>query len=237
VPDDVRDIRGTIVRGPDGKKLGKVDDVIFDHDPMEIRYVVVGSGGWSKDPTFLLPSDSVSADEDHDDGLATEGTRQQIDNAPRYDKKSLGSEELWKKFEQEFTKYGEEDPVMYIKGSDRIIVPPDAAVPAQASSGGQGNRESDAYEPTAADLFPQRISDVFSDLGPRPGKVTLRPKSVARAEGAAAGVTLLKPRWWDSFEEYLRLNKSDIARDVDHRGRNARWREQAFMGELRLRDY
>lgn len=104
VPGDVRDIRGTIVRRPDGVKLGKVDDVIFDRHPNEIRYVVVDSGGWSKDPTFLLPADSVSA-HDHDDGPATEATRQQIDNAPQYDKKSLQSDEVWKKFEEEFTKY------------------------------------------------------------------------------------------------------------------------------------
>jgi len=40
---DIRDIRGTPIRGSDGAKLGKVDDVIFDHDTMEIGYLV---GGW-----------------------------------------------------------------------------------------------------------------------------------------------------------------------------------------------
>ena len=41
VPEDLHDIRGTIVRGPEGQKLGKVNDVIFDHDTMEIRYLVL----------------------------------------------------------------------------------------------------------------------------------------------------------------------------------------------------
>jgi hypothetical protein len=66
---------------------------------------------------------------------------------------------------------------------------------------------------SAADLFPRRISEVFSDPAPGSGKVTLRPKSVARAETAASGVALLKPRWWESFENYLRLNKDDITAD------------------------
>ena len=88
----------------------------------------------------------------------------------------------------------------HLKDSNRILIPPDAAVSAR------GARAADDYEPTAADLFPEPISDVSSDPAPRAGKITLRPKSVARAEEAAAGVALLKPRWWDSFEEYLRLN-------------------------------
>jgi hypothetical protein len=188
--------------------------------------VVVDSGGWSKDPTFLLPADSVSAD-DHDDGLATETTRQQIDNAPQYDKKSLQSDEVWKKFEEEFTKYWEEDPVIHIKGSDHIIVPPDTATPAKASSSGEARRGAEDYEVTAADLFPERISDVFTDPAPRPGKVTLRPNSVARAEEAAAGVTLLKPSWRDSFEEYLRQNKNDIHANCSQCGSSKKEREVA----------
>lgn len=46
VSDDGQDIGGTTVRDSDGKKLGQVDDVIFDHDTVEIRYVVVDSDGW-----------------------------------------------------------------------------------------------------------------------------------------------------------------------------------------------
>jgi hypothetical protein len=96
---------------------------------------------------------------------------------------------------------------MHIKGTDRIIVPPDAAPPAPASS---KRSSSTSREVSAAELFPRRISEVFSDPAPGAGKVTLRPESVARAETAASGVALLKPRWWDAFENYLRENKGDI---------------------------
>jgi sporulation protein YlmC with PRC-barrel domain len=37
VPEDIRDIRGTTVRGTDNNKLGEVSDVIIDHDTMDIR--------------------------------------------------------------------------------------------------------------------------------------------------------------------------------------------------------
>ena len=39
----VDDIRGATVYGAEDEKIGKVDDVIFDHATMEIRYLVVDS--------------------------------------------------------------------------------------------------------------------------------------------------------------------------------------------------
>lgn len=210
VSDDIHDIRGTIIRGADGEVLGKIDDVIFDHDTMQIRYVVVDHAGRFEAGTFLLPADRISADEDHADGLSAGVTSQQIDNSQQYDKNSLRSEDEWKKYEQQFKEYWDEEPVMHIKGSDRTIVPPDAIPPTPASSIGEDRRGSGTREVTAAELFPRRISNVFSDPRPGAGKITLRPESVARAEEAASGVALLKPRWWDAFENYLRVNKKDI---------------------------
>jgi sporulation protein YlmC with PRC-barrel domain len=86
VSDEVQDIRGTTVRESDGNQLGTVDDVIFDHDSMGIGYLVVDSGVWLAVGTFLLPAGEVFADQNHDDGLATGISRQQIEDAPQYDK-------------------------------------------------------------------------------------------------------------------------------------------------------
>jgi hypothetical protein len=99
---------------------------------------------------------------------------------------------------------------MHMKGSDRIITQPEEHTRARANAMDPGSSRSDDREIDAAELFPERISNVFSDTAPGSGKVTLRPKSVARAEEAASGVALLKPRWWEAFENYLRLNRSDI---------------------------
>jgi hypothetical protein len=210
IPEDLHDIRGTIIRGPEGQKLGKVNDVIFDHDTMEIRYLVVDSDGSLEVGTFLLPADSVSADRKHNSGLATSISKQQIENAPEYDNKSLRSKDNWDKYEQEFKKYWEEDPVMHIKGSDRIITPPEEPVADQASSPGEQSHQSSDLEINPAELFPERMTKLFSDPEPSGSKVTLRPRSVARAEEAASGVTLLKPRWWDAFENYLNRKRNDI---------------------------
>lgn len=208
MPDDIHDIRGTTVRGLDGEKLGNVKDVIFDHDTMTINYVVVDSDGWLEPGTLLLPAERICTDENHHDGLTTATTRNQIENSPQYDSESLHSGDDWKKYEQEFWKYWDEEPIMHIKGSDRIVTPREE--PAQAKSIGQDSPEIGNREPDAAELFPSRIAPVFSGTAPSGGKVTLRPKSVARAEEAASGVSMLKPRWWEEFENYLRINKSDI---------------------------
>ena len=38
---DVDDVRGSSVYGTDDDKLGKIDDVIFDHSTGDIRYAVI----------------------------------------------------------------------------------------------------------------------------------------------------------------------------------------------------
>ena len=209
VSDDVRDIRGAIVRGSDGTKFGTIVDVVFDHDTMEICYLVVDSGGWLETGSFLLPADRVSADEKHDDGLTTDVTREQIKISPQYDEKTLSSGDEWEKYEREFKQYWEEGPVMHMKDSDRIITPPEGPVLAKADSTGPDSHESSSPLDVAR-LFPERMTGVFTDPAPGSGKVTLRPKAALRAEEAAAGVALLKPAWWESFENYLQVNKDDI---------------------------
>ena len=215
IPEEIRDIRGTNVRGADDTKLGEVTDVIFDHETMKIHYLIVDSDGWLEAVTFLLPADRISADKNDNDNLAATATRQQIENSPQYDDKALRSERQWKKYEQEFEKYWDEEPVMHMKDSYRIITPSEGPMPAGASSTGKSS-ESANRELNVAALFPERIAPVFSDPAPSSGKVTLRPKSVARAEEAASGVALLKPNWWEYFENYLQSNKDDIKAKCSH---------------------
>lgn len=209
VSEGLHDVRGTTVRGADGEKLGKISDVVFDHDNMAIRYVVVDSGGWLSGGVFLLPANRLTVDEQHGNGLATGTTQKQIKNSPQYKKESLRSDGEWKKYEQQFKKYWEEQPVMHIKGSDRIITPPEEPELVRANSSASTTQASGGGV-NAAELFPERMTSVFSDPEPGGSKVTMRPQPVARVEEAAAGVNQLKPRWWDAFENYLRMNKDDI---------------------------
>jgi sporulation protein YlmC with PRC-barrel domain len=70
--EEVDDIRGANVYGRDGEKLGKIDDGIFDHDTMDIQYVVVDSGGWFEAGRFLLPADRISANREHEDDFTAD---------------------------------------------------------------------------------------------------------------------------------------------------------------------
>src|SRR5260370_24594084 len=55
VSDHIHDVRSATVRGSDGKKLGNVDDLIFDHDTMQIHYLVVDSGSRGNPECSSLP--------------------------------------------------------------------------------------------------------------------------------------------------------------------------------------
>jgi uncharacterized protein YrrD len=48
------DIRGAAVYGRNDEKLGKIDDVIFDHSTGSIKYVVVDAGGWFSTKKLLV---------------------------------------------------------------------------------------------------------------------------------------------------------------------------------------
>jgi hypothetical protein len=170
--------------------------------------------------TFLLPATSVSKDEKHNSGLRTSASKQQIENAPKYNNRVLRSTDGWNQYEQEFKRYWEEDPVMHMKGSDRVITPREAPS-TQAGSAGQQSQGTSDLEVNPAELFPERMTKVFTDPEPSGSKVTLRPRSVARAEEAASGVTQLKPRWWDAFENYLYRNKGDIQAHCEQCGSEA----------------
>ena len=64
---DVEDIRGSEVYGVNDEKLGKIDDVIFNHSSGDIRYVVVDTGGWLTSKKFLVPANRISPYGHHDD--------------------------------------------------------------------------------------------------------------------------------------------------------------------------
>jgi sporulation protein YlmC with PRC-barrel domain len=209
VSKEIHDVRGIKVHGMDGTELGDVADVIFDHKTMKIHYLVIDSGGWLAALTYLLPAGRVFAAAKDQDSLGAAVSRRQIEDSPQYNKAALGSEEEWQKYEQEVKKYWKEEPVVYREDSYRIITPSQGPGSARVTPTSQMN-ESSKRKLNPARLFPERIAPVFSDPTPSSGKVRLRPKSVVRAEESASGITLLKPRWWDTFENYLRRNKEDI---------------------------
>ena len=53
------DVRGAALYGQGDEKLGKIDDVIFDHSSGNVMYVVVDTGGWLSTKKFIVPADRL----------------------------------------------------------------------------------------------------------------------------------------------------------------------------------
>ncbi len=199
---DLDDIRGTTIYGLEDEKIGKIDDVIVDHETGEIRYAVVDSGGWLKSHKFLVPANRIAPRGDKDDEFVVGITKQQIEEFPPYDESLLKSEGDWASFEADYKRGWHEGPIQHQHGSDRNITP---AEPVMGGGAGGGTER----EISGADVTPQRLVDKFSDATPSGQRVTLRPAgTAARAEDASAGTQPLAPRW-SNFRDRVRQDWSN----------------------------
>jgi sporulation protein YlmC with PRC-barrel domain len=95
ISDIAEDIRGSKLYGLNNEKLGKIDDVIFDHSTGLIRYVVVDTGGWLTTKEFIVPTDRLRASTEHKDDFVTDLNKKQIESFPPYKDSDLESEEKW----------------------------------------------------------------------------------------------------------------------------------------------
>jgi hypothetical protein len=117
------DIRGAKVYGRDDDKLGKIDDVIFDHSTGDIRYAVVDTGGWLHSKKFLVPADALRPSTKHDDDFETNLSKQQIESFPPYNESDLESEDKWADYENRYRAKWVNSPVQHRAETDRNITP------------------------------------------------------------------------------------------------------------------
>ncbi len=207
---DVKDIRGAALYGADQSKIGKIADVVFDHDNGTIRYLVADIGHSRR---VLLSLNHVYRTAIDEDAFETDLTTAELDRLPAFDQRVLDSDQSWKSYEQlhrsaleerdkaairEEKKDWIEDPVMHQKGSDRIITP--ETIPADNSGITETRASAEAIP--ASELFPDRLTDKFTSTTPSGEKLTLVPEESARIQDAAYGTETLGPRW-DAFEENL----------------------------------
>jgi sporulation protein YlmC with PRC-barrel domain len=174
---EVGDIRGAELYGAKDEKLGKIDDVIFDHTSGTLRYAVVDTGGWLRSKKFLVPANQIFARPDHDDDFAVNLTKDQIERFPEYDEKAIDRPEEFRDYEERYSKEFSGGPVLHREGSNHIVTPEPAEMPEAT-----GNLESaEGYNFT-----PSRIADKFGDTAPDPNKIRLRPAGLAaKAEDTA----------------------------------------------------
>jgi len=133
-PESSEDIRGSHLYGLNDEKLGKIDDVIFDHTTGLIRYVVVDTGGWLKTKKFIVPAERLRASTEHKDDFSIDLNKKQIENFPPYEESDLESEKKWADYEGRYRSKWEASPVMHRAGTDRNITPTTSQMPGNSPS-------------------------------------------------------------------------------------------------------
>ncbi|MBV8477405.1 MAG: PRC-barrel domain-containing protein [Acidobacteria bacterium] len=99
---DIDDIRGSTVYGTGDEKLGKIDDVIFDSDSGQIRYLVIDTGGWLSSRRFLVPPEEAQPSTTHEDDFTVNMTKAQIERFPALDEKVLEDKQDFENYEKSY---------------------------------------------------------------------------------------------------------------------------------------
>jgi sporulation protein YlmC with PRC-barrel domain len=132
---DAEDIRGAAIYGLNDEKLGKIDDVIFDHASGDIHYAVVDTGGWLSSKKFIISAGRLSPSVKHNDDYQVSLTKEQIETFPPYNEKDVDSQENWKDYEKQYQKAWDDDGnVQHRAGSDRNVTPTAEELPDTGSA-------------------------------------------------------------------------------------------------------
>ena len=196
--DQAEDIRGSKLYGLDDEKLGKIDDVIFDHSTGLIGYVVVDTGGWLSTKMFIVPADRLRASTEHDDDFAADLTKAQVENFPPYKETDLESDEQWSDYEGKYRSKWEADPVMHRAGTDRNITPTTQQMPGNSPSARA------AGAPDAENLGTAGIIEIEDTEFIAPGFAA--GTSTVEISNSAVGIG---PRW-DTFQNRLRERRKEV---------------------------
>ena len=124
VTTEAEDIRGASVYGTADDKLGKIDDVIFDHTSGRIIYVVIDTGGWLTTKKFLVPANQLSESAQHDGDYVVDLSKKQIEKFPVYKEEDVESEENWGLYEDRYRDAWSETGILHRDGSSRTVTPP-----------------------------------------------------------------------------------------------------------------
>ncbi|HSE49421.1 MAG TPA: PRC-barrel domain-containing protein [Terriglobales bacterium] len=153
--ENVDDIRGAELVGPNNERLGEIDDVIFDHATGDIRYLVVDTGGWLSSNKFIVPANRVQPyHQGEKEDLYTDLTKERIEQFPAYDEKLLDKRDAWADYEHRYESAWTDSPVMHQEGSPNIITPPASEIPVDPGA--------KPVVRETRDLTPERVGDKFS---------------------------------------------------------------------------
>ncbi len=221
------DIRGAHVYGRDDDKLGKIDDVIFDHGTGEIRYVVIDTGGWLHSKKFLVPPDRLQASAKHEDDFQVDLSKQQIEGFPPYDEEAIKSEEKWHDYERKYRSKWETGPVMHRAETDRNITPTTAQMtkgtgatgPLNAPPSGGTGDDMTFRSGTSAGPSSGFNSGTSTETGPTAHAGVDKTVTPARTDTTLQVEAWGPGRRWSRFEDKLRQRRSDIVAGCTECGR------------------
>jgi PRC-barrel domain len=190
------DIRGSKLYGLKDEKLGKIDDVIFDHNTGIIRYVVVDTG-WLTTKKFIVPVDRLRASTKHENDFSVDLTKAQVENFPPYEEKDLESDEQWADYEGKYRSKWDASPVMHREGTDRNITPTTQQMP--------GNSPSARAADAAAGIEDTEFIETKDTDALTSGGFAGSTDSVEISSGAMG----IGPRW-DTFQNRLRERRREV---------------------------
>lgn len=185
---DADDVRGAVVYGLNDEKLGKIDDVIFDHSSGDIHYAVVDTGGWLSSKKFIVPSARLTSSAKHEGDYQAALTKEQIEKFPAYDEKAVESQEHWDAYRDRYSEAWHDGPVQHRRGSDRNVTPAASETPEDPNRGS-------TYQGTRQPI-----------LGATPDRLVPPAGNEVEISVSGAGIG---PRWL-SFEDRLRQRRRDI---------------------------
>lgn len=195
------DVRGSHLYGVGNEKLGKIDDVIFDHSSGDIRYIVVDTGGWLKSHKFIVPTTGLRSSAKHENDYEANLTKQQVESFPPYNESDLKSEQKWSKYEGQYRSKWVADPVMHRAETDRNITP----TTYQATGNLESERAAAAQghggaTPVRKSAVPLRSNDDIAAVSSPTERVVPAGSDAVVIDNSAVGIG----GRWDTFQSRLR---------------------------------
>jgi sporulation protein YlmC with PRC-barrel domain len=175
---EVNDLRGAEVYGVNDEKLGKIDDVIFDHSTGDIRYVVLNTGGLFSRKKVMVPASRIEPYGKQEDKFYAELDKDRLEMLPEFDEKMLAGND-WANYERDYEQRWNDGAVMYNKDTGRIITPPMEQV--------EGTRRTPLSaaerESLKRDFTPRKMGkeDDLLGVASGAGRTTLEPTKPSKA--------------------------------------------------------
>lgn len=200
------DIRGAHVYGLDDEKLGKIDDVIFDHSTGDIRYAVVDTGGWLHSKKFLVPAERLRASAKHEDDFEVNLNKDQIESFPAYNQSDLDSEDKWADYEDRYRAKWVTSPVQHRAETDRNITP--------TTYQQTGNLNSERAEAAVHGTPPPRMPQASTSTSRADLDAARIPTERAVPAGTDSVVINNSANGiggrWDTFQSRLRERRNEV---------------------------